>query len=103
MPVCAVRAKAKKWTSTRTVTDLPGRMNVVFSKGPGHLVWVHGIMDSIKYQDILNHNQAASDRKLKLLHLVGCFCPALYSPTSKTVRGEKSALCCWQRDIGAKY
>ena len=38
------------------------------SKGPGNLVRVHGIMDSMKYQDILNQNLAASAKKLKLSH-----------------------------------
>ena len=36
------------------------------SKGPGQLVRIHGIMDSIKYQQILNQNLTASARKLKL-------------------------------------
>src|SRR4029434_1027046 len=36
------------------------------SKGPGHLVRIHGIMDSIKYQQILNENLTASARKLKM-------------------------------------
>ena len=36
------------------------------SKGPGPLVGIHGIMDSIKYQQILNLNRTASVRKLKL-------------------------------------
>ena len=36
------------------------------SKGPGHLVRIHGIMDSIKYQQILNENITASARKLKM-------------------------------------
>src|SRR4029434_5362295 len=36
------------------------------SKGPGHLVRIHGIMDSIKYQQMLNENQTASARKLKM-------------------------------------
>ena len=36
------------------------------SKGPGNLVRVHGIMNSMKYQDILNLNLAAPARKLKL-------------------------------------
>ena len=38
------------------------------SKGPGNLVRVHGIMNSMKYQDILNLNLAAPARKLKLGH-----------------------------------
>ena len=36
------------------------------SKGPGNLVRVHAIMNSMKYQDILNLNLAAPARKLKL-------------------------------------
>ena len=36
------------------------------SKGPGNLVRVHGIMNSMKYQDNLNQNLAAPTRKLKL-------------------------------------
>ena len=36
------------------------------SKCPGSLVRVHGIMDSMKYQDILNQNLAASAKKIKL-------------------------------------
>ena len=35
------------------------------SKGPGNLTSVHGIMDSMKYQDILNQNLSASAKKLK--------------------------------------
>jgi len=30
--------------------------------GPGHLVQIHGIMDSIKYQQIKNQNLTASAR-----------------------------------------
>lgn len=26
------------------------------SKGPGNLVWVHGVMNSLKYKNILNQN-----------------------------------------------
>ena len=36
------------------------------SKSPGNLVRVHGIINSMKYQDILNLNLAAPSRKLKL-------------------------------------
>ena len=36
------------------------------SKGPGHLVRIHGIMDSIKYQQILNENLTAPSSKLKM-------------------------------------
>jgi hypothetical protein len=36
------------------------------SKGPGELVRIHGIMDSNKYQQILNQNLTASARKFKL-------------------------------------
>ena len=36
------------------------------SKVPGNLIRVHGIMDSMKYQGILNPNLAASAKKLKL-------------------------------------
>src|SRR4029434_11134082 len=36
------------------------------SKGPGHLVRIHGIMDSIKYQQILNENPTAPSSKLKM-------------------------------------
>lgn len=36
------------------------------SKGPGNLVRRHGIMDSIKYQEILVQNLSASARSLKL-------------------------------------
>ena len=35
------------------------------SKGHGNLIRVHGIINSIKNQDILNHNLAAPARKLK--------------------------------------
>src|SRR4029434_11053563 len=35
------------------------------SKSPGHLVRIHGIMDSIKYQQILNENLTAPSSKLK--------------------------------------
>lgn len=37
-------------------------------KGHGIFARVHGIMDSIKYKDILNLNIAVSARKLKLAH-----------------------------------
>ena len=37
------------------------------SKGPGNVVRVHGIIISMKYQDILNLNLAAPARKLKLV------------------------------------
>src|SRR4029434_5202380 len=36
------------------------------SKGPRHLVRIHGIMVSIKYQQILNKNLTAPSRKLKM-------------------------------------
>ncbi|KAI4895662.1 hypothetical protein NFI96_004662 [Prochilodus magdalenae] len=36
------------------------------STGPGNLVRVHGIMDALKYQDILKQNLVASARKLKM-------------------------------------
>uniref|UniRef100_A0AAR2LDN2 Tc1-like transposase DDE domain-containing protein n=1 Tax=Pygocentrus nattereri TaxID=42514 RepID=A0AAR2LDN2_PYGNA len=36
------------------------------SKGPGNLVRVHGIMNALKYQDILKQNLVASARKLKM-------------------------------------
>lgn len=36
------------------------------SKGPGNLVRVHGIMNALKYQDILNQNLLPSARKLKM-------------------------------------
>src|SRR4029434_8567228 len=36
------------------------------SKGPGHLVRIHGIMDSIKYQQILNENLTAPSSKLEM-------------------------------------
>src|SRR4029434_9675996 len=36
------------------------------SKGPRHLVRIHGIIDSIKYQQILNENLTALSRKLKM-------------------------------------
>src|SRR4029434_8004939 len=36
------------------------------SKDPGHLVRIHGIMDSIKYQQILNENLTAPSSKLKM-------------------------------------
>ena len=36
------------------------------SKGPGNLVRVHGIMNALNYQDILNKNLMASARKLKM-------------------------------------
>ena len=39
--------------------------NSFSSKGPGNLVRVHGIINSMKYQDILNLNMAAPARKLK--------------------------------------
>ncbi|KAI4892522.1 hypothetical protein NFI96_005753 [Prochilodus magdalenae] len=35
--------------------------------GPGNLVRVHGIMNALKYQDILNQNLVASARKLKMV------------------------------------
>ena len=38
------------------------------SKGPGNLVRVHAIMNSMKYQEIFNLNLAAPARKLKLGH-----------------------------------
>ena len=41
-------------------------MGCFASKGPGHLVRIHGIMDSIKYQQIVNENITASARKLKM-------------------------------------
>ena len=37
------------------------------SKGPGNLVRVHGIMNSMKHQEILHLNLSASARKLKLI------------------------------------
>ncbi|KAI4888851.1 hypothetical protein NFI96_007631 [Prochilodus magdalenae] len=41
------------------------------SKGPGNFVRVHGIMNALKYQDILIQNLVASARKLKMgLHWV---------------------------------
>src|SRR4029434_10669962 len=36
------------------------------SKGPGHIVRIHGIMDSIKYQQILNENLTAPSSKLEM-------------------------------------
>ncbi|KAI4881623.1 hypothetical protein NFI96_023264 [Prochilodus magdalenae] len=36
------------------------------SKGPGNLVRVHGIMNALKYQDILKQNLVASAQKLKM-------------------------------------
>src|SRR4029434_3985138 len=36
------------------------------SKGPGHLLRIHGIMDSIKYQQILNENLTAPSSKFKM-------------------------------------
>ena len=36
------------------------------SKGPGNLVRVHGIMNSMKYQGILNLNLVACAKKLTL-------------------------------------
>ena len=38
----------------------------ISSKAPGNLVRVHGIMNSMKYQDIFNLNLAGRARKLKL-------------------------------------
>ncbi|KAJ8343359.1 hypothetical protein SKAU_G00306880, partial [Synaphobranchus kaupii] len=40
----------------------------ITSKGPGNIVRIHGIMDSIKYHKILDQYLAASARRLK----VGC-------------------------------
>ncbi|KAI4880130.1 hypothetical protein NFI96_020379, partial [Prochilodus magdalenae] len=37
------------------------------SKGPGNLVRVHGIMNALKYQDILKQNLVTSARKLKIV------------------------------------
>ena len=39
-----------------------------FYNGPGNLVKVHGILNSVKYQDILYLNLAAPARKLNLGH-----------------------------------
>ena len=36
------------------------------SKGPWNLVRIYGIMNSMKYQEILNMNLAVTARKLKL-------------------------------------
>src|SRR4029434_3116026 len=36
------------------------------SKGPGQTVRIHGIMDSIKYQQILNENLTPPSSKLKM-------------------------------------
>ncbi len=38
--------------------------------GPGHLVQMHGIMDSIKYQQIKNQNLTASVRNLIMGHVL---------------------------------
>ncbi len=38
--------------------------------GPGHLVQMHGIMDSIKYQQIKNLNLTASVRNLIMGHVL---------------------------------
>ena len=38
----------------------------ISSKGTGNLAWVHSIMNSMIYQDILKLNLAAPARKLKL-------------------------------------
>ncbi len=38
--------------------------------GPGHLVQMHGIMDSIKYQQIQNQNLTASVRNLIMGHVL---------------------------------
>ncbi len=44
---------------------------VCFSAGgPGHLVQMHGIMDSIKYQQIKNQNLTASVRNLIIVNLI---------------------------------
>ncbi len=39
------------------------------ARGPGHLVQIHGIMDSIKYQQIKNLNLTASVRNLIMDHV----------------------------------
>ncbi len=36
------------------------------ARGPGHFVRIHGIMDSVKYQQILHENLTASARKLQM-------------------------------------
>jgi len=38
----------------------------LFAGGPGHLVQIYGIMDSIKYQQIKNQNLTPSSRNLIL-------------------------------------
>ncbi len=38
--------------------------------GPGHLVQMHGIIDSIKYQKIKNQNLTASVRNLMMGHVL---------------------------------
>ncbi len=38
--------------------------------GPEHLVYMHGIMDSIKYQQIKNLNLTASVRNLIMGHVL---------------------------------
>ncbi len=38
--------------------------------GPGHLVQMHGIMDSIKYQQMKNQNLTASVRNLIMGHVL---------------------------------
>ena len=48
----------------------------MYDGGPENLFRVHGIMDSMKYPDILNMNLAAPARKLKLGHCWSLLLPA---------------------------
>ncbi len=62
--------------------------------GPGHLVQMHGIMDSIKYQQIKNQNLIASVRNLKMGHVLiravvkSTFVESKTSPSPKRFESE---------------
>ncbi len=67
--------------------------------GPGHLVQMHGIMDSIKYQQIKNKNLTDSVRNLIMGH-VWIFQPdnnpkTNLKKTQKWVTGHKTKLLLW--------
>ncbi len=51
------------------------------ARGPEHLVQMHGIMDSIKYQQIKNQNLTASVRNL-IMGRVSIFQPGQQSKTN---------------------
>jgi len=40
-------------------------VGLIFARGPGHLIQIHGIMNSIKYQQIKNQNLTTSARYLQ--------------------------------------